>query len=123
MGARRPTWVRAKRIYESADPDDGWRVLVDRIWPRGISKERAALDAWWPEVAPSTELRKWFGHDPSRWAEFRRRYENELQGNDRFDELVAHARSQSITILFGARDTEHNQAVALVGLVERRLSR
>lgn len=113
--------VRAKRIYEPAEGQDGARVLVDRIWPRGISKERAALDAWCPEVAPSTELRKWFGHDARRWDEFRRRYEAELEGNDRFDALVEDARGHTVTLLYSARDTEHNQAVALAGFVEGRL--
>jgi len=113
--------VRAKRIYESAEARDGARVLVDRIWPRGISKERAALDAWCPEVAPSTELRKWFGHDARRWDAFQRRYEAELAGNERFDALVEDARERTVTLLYSARDTEHNQAVALAGFVERRL--
>jgi uncharacterized protein YeaO (DUF488 family) len=113
--------VRAKRIHEPAEAQDGARVLVDRIWPRGISKARAALDAWCPEVAPSTELRKWFGHDARRWEEFQRRYEAELEGNDRFDALVEDARGRTVTLLYSARDTEHNQAVALAGFVERRL--
>ncbi len=105
--------VVAKRIYEAASPDDGWRVLVDRIWPRGFSRDRAQLDAWLPEVAPSTELRNWFGHDPRRWDEFLRRYEKELAVNPRLEDLRAHITSGRVTLLYSARDTEHNQAVAL----------
>lgn len=116
--------VRTKRIYEASDrPGDGRRILVDRIWPRGISKERADLDAWCPEVAPSTELRRWFGHDPRRWAEFLRRYEAELASSEPFGDLVAQAEHGDVTLLYSARDTEHNQAVALAGFLERRLSR
>lgn len=115
--------VRTKRIYDPSGPDDGRRILVDRIWPRGITKDRAGLDEWCREVAPSTALRTWFGHDASRWAEFLRRYEAELEGNEHFDELVEQVRAGSITLLYSARDTDHNQAVALAGFLEDRLKR
>lgn len=106
--------LRVKRIYEAPDPTDGYRVLVDRIWPRGVSRERAALDAWMREIAPSTSLRRWFGHDASRWREFKRRYAAELEERqDLVAEVAAIARDRRVTLLFSARDTEHNQAVAL----------
>ena len=104
-----------KRVYEPADAADGFRVLVDRLWPRGISKEKAALDLWWKEIAPSGELRRWFGHDPEKWPEFRKRYRAEFRRNrDAVLAFKAKApRAGTITLLFGARDTEHNEAVAL----------
>jgi uncharacterized protein YeaO (DUF488 family) len=114
------TSVRVKRIYEPIDADDGHRVLVDRMWPRGITRERAALDAWMPEVAPSTELRKWFGHDPERWPEFQARYRAELADNPRIAELAAIAARETLTLLYSARDTSHNQAVALAAILDRR---
>ena len=106
--------MRVKRVYEPASPDDGMRVLVDRIWPRGISKSKARIDAWMKDVAPSTVLRKWFGHDPERWAEFRRRYRVELaEQPERLRELRALAREGPLTLVYSARDEEHNQAVVL----------
>ena len=111
--------VRVKRIYEPVEPGDGHRVLVDRIWPRGISRERAALDAWMPEVAPSTELRKWFGHDPERWLEFQARYRRELADNPVVADAAALAGRGTLTLLYSARDTEHNQAVALAAILGR----
>jgi uncharacterized protein YeaO (DUF488 family) len=110
--------VRVKRIYEPIDADDGHRVLVDRMWPRGVARERAALDAWMPEVAPSTELRKWFAHDPERWPEFRARYAAELVNNPRVAELAAIAARGTLTLLYSARDTSHNQAVALASVLD-----
>ena len=105
-----------KRIYEPPASDDGQRVLVDRIWPRGVSKESAALTLWLKEIAPSDELRKWFGHEPERWAEFQRRYRAELDGNG---EAVAQLRALlgkgRVTLLYGAHDEAHNNAVALAG--------
>jgi len=105
---------RVKRVYEPVSSGDGQRVLVDRIWPRGISKHTASLSLWLKEVAPSADLRKWFGHDASRWDEFRRRYRIELAGNE---ETVARLRglagSEPVTLLYGASDTLHNNAVAL----------
>ncbi|MFN8473818.1 MAG: DUF488 domain-containing protein [Anaerolineae bacterium] len=105
--------IRIKRVYEPPAAEDGARILVDRVWPRGLTKEAAHIDAWDKDVAPSTELRKWFGHDPARWDEFRRRYEAELAGNERLAELAEKARAADITLVYGARDTEHNQAVVL----------
>jgi uncharacterized protein YeaO (DUF488 family) len=106
--------VILKRAYEAASPDDGRRVLVDRLWPCGVSKEKAAVDLWLKEVAPSTALRQWFGHDPKRWDEFRRRYRAELDAND---EAVAQLRDVirkgRTTLVYGARDEAHNDAVVL----------
>jgi uncharacterized protein YeaO (DUF488 family) len=104
--------VRLKRVYEPAKRSDGYRVLIDRLWPRGVSRERAALDEWDPELALSTELRTWFGHDPGRFVEFRRRYVDELRGQrQRLTELRRRAREGTLTLVFSARDTEHNDAV------------
>ena len=113
--------IAVKRIYEAPDKADGQRVLVDRIWPRGVSKEHAALALWLKEIAPSDELRKWFGHEPARWAEFRERYRVELDGND---EAVAQLRGLlgegKVTLLYGAHDEAHNNAVALAGYLRGR---
>ena len=108
-----------KRIYEPVAPDDGQRVLVDRIWPRGISHERAALDAWIPDVAPSTELRRWFAHDPKRWRAFQTRYRAELDDNPHLEELRALGRRGTVTLLYGARDRERNQAVVLAAILNQ----
>ena len=106
--------VRLKRAYEPASPEDGVRVLVDRLWPRGLRKADAAIDRWMKDIAPSTELRQWFGHDPERWPEFRRRYAKELrQHATTVGELRELARHDTVTLVFGARDEEHNDAVAL----------
>jgi uncharacterized protein YeaO (DUF488 family) len=106
--------VRLKRVYEPALPEDGMRVLVDRLWPRGLRKADAAIDRWMKDIAPSTELRQWFGHDPERWSEFRRRYVRELQQHaTAVDELRELARHHTVTLVFSARDAEHNDAVAL----------
>lgn len=108
------TSYRLKRIYAAPAEDDGYRILVDRIWPRGVSKEKAALDSWCKEIAPSSQLRKWFGHVPERYDEFRRRYQNELQDNPamtEFRDLVAG--KPRVTLLFSAHDETMNQAVVL----------
>ena len=106
--------ITVKRIYEAPAKSDGYRVLVDRVWPRGMKKEDAALDAWSKELAPSTALRKWFGHDPARWEGFRHRYASELDAAaEHWRPLLAQASRHRITLLFGARDEEHNNAVAL----------
>lgn len=106
--------IQTKRVYDPADRKDGLRVLVDRLWPRGLSKERVQADQWVKDAAPGTELRKWFGHDPAKWDEFRKRYIAELNAKpevvERLLELAAKGR---VTLLFSARDTRHNQAVAL----------
>ena len=111
--------VRVKRIYEPAEEADGYRVLVDRLWPRGVSKDGASLDAWMREIAPSGELRRWFGHDVSRWREFKRRYAGELDTRqDLVAEILSMAKQRPVTLLYSARDTDHNQAVALARYLE-----
>ncbi|MER9054189.1 DUF488 domain-containing protein [Mesorhizobium sp. M0213] len=106
--------LAVKRIYEPPAPDDGQRVLVDRIWPRGIAKQDAALTLWLRDIAPSDALRKWFGHEPARWAEFQRRYSDELDRNgEALAELRALLREGKVTLLYGAHDEAHNNAVAL----------
>ena len=108
--------IALKRAYEEADANDGTRVLVDRLWPRGLSKERARVDAWLKEVAPSDELRRWFGHDPDKFAEFRKRYEAELaseSGKEAVTKLRELVKRGHVTLLFAARDMEHNNAVVL----------
>ncbi len=107
--------VKIKRVYEEVEKSDGFRVLVDRLWPRGLSKGSGSIDLWCKEVAPSTELRKWFGHDPKKWDGFRKKYIAELKGNkEAFDELKAVARRErAVTLLYAAKDEAHNQAVVL----------
>jgi uncharacterized protein YeaO (DUF488 family) len=110
--------VRIKRIYDAAEEGDGYRVLIDRVWPRGVSKERAEVDEWARELAVSTALRRWFGHEPSRFEEFRARYRRELaaQGK-RIEALRQRAQREPVTIVYGARDRKHNNAVVLAELV------
>jgi uncharacterized protein YeaO (DUF488 family) len=116
--------VRIKRIYDSADKDDGYRVLVDRIWPRGVSRQEAAVDEWARDIAPSPELRRWFGHKPHRFEEFRRRYADELGAQqEKLEPLRKRSRTGTVTLLFAARDTEHNNAAALADLLRRRSAR
>ncbi|GAA4332978.1 DUF488 domain-containing protein [Pigmentiphaga soli] len=106
--------LRLKRAYEPAGPDDGVRILVDRLWPRGLSKAKAALDDWMKDIAPSTELRQWFGHDPERWTEFQRRYRAELrQHAEQLERIRALAKAGTVTLVYGARDEAHNDAVVL----------
>ncbi len=106
--------IRVKRIYEPPEQADGYRLLVDRLWPRGVSREGTSLDTWMREVAPSSELRRWFGHDASRWQEFKRRYAVELDTRqDLVAEILTLARIRPVTLLYSARDPDHNQAVAL----------
>jgi uncharacterized protein YeaO (DUF488 family) len=113
--------VKLKRAYESPAAEDGTRILVDRLWPRGLTKEKAALDQWMKDIAPSTELRKWFGHDPARWREFRRRYAGELRHKpDLLDHLRSLARLGPITLVYSAHDEKHNDAVLLRELLLRR---
>lgn len=109
-----PANVRLKRAYEPAAASDGTRILVDRLWPRGVRKEDAVLDDWMKAIAPSAELRKWFGHDPARWPEFQRRYARELRRREKeIERLRALARTGPVTLVFGARDEAHNDAVVL----------
>jgi uncharacterized protein YeaO (DUF488 family) len=110
--------VRAKRAYDAAETGDGYRVLIDHVWPRGVSHERAQLDEWARELAPSDELRKWFDHDPARFAEFRARYRDELADqSQRLEELRRRARTGTLTIVYAARDRQHNNAVVLSELL------
>ena len=106
--------IKVRRIYDPPGRRDGKRILVDRLWPRGVKKENAAVDLWLREIAPSNKLRKWFGHDPDRWPEFRRRYRRELEEKaDLVRELSSAARKGTITLLYSAKDTEHNNALVL----------
>jgi uncharacterized protein YeaO (DUF488 family) len=114
--------VRLKRAYEAASADDGYRVLVDRLWPRGLSRSRAQLDQWEKDLAPSSELREWFGHEPGRFPEFRRRYVDELRTNaERLTALRRRARSGTVTLVYSAHDSEHNDAVVLAEVLRRGL--
>jgi uncharacterized protein YeaO (DUF488 family) len=106
--------VKIKRVYEQPDHEDGTRILVDRLWPRGLTKERARVDIWLKEIAPSTELRKWFSHDPQKWGEFGERYRRELKLHaEQFSQLQQEAAGGPITLLYGAKDERHNEAVIL----------
>ena len=111
--------ILLKRAYEDAAEDDGQRVLVDRLWPRGVSRERAQLALWLKEIAPSTELRKWFAHDPAKWQEFQARYKQELDDNaDVVQRLVAMVKAGKVTLVYGGRDTAHKDAVVLKAYLE-----
>jgi uncharacterized protein YeaO (DUF488 family) len=110
---------RIKRIYEPAAEDDGMRVLVDRVWPQGITRFDARIARWDREVAPTIELRRWFGHRPERWEEFQRRYRSELTHNPAVTELRKLGKAQSVTLLYAARDTQHNHATVLVAVLNR----
>ncbi|NKK93920.1 DUF488 domain-containing protein (plasmid) [Rhizobium leguminosarum] len=113
-----PDRVKLKRAYETPTADDGIRVLVDRLWPRGIKKSEAAIDHWLKELAPSTELRRWFGHDPARWVEFRRRYMAEIEEHrDELDRLRALMSEGTVTLVYSAHDETHNDAVVLEELL------
>lgn len=113
---RRPS---LKRVYEPGTGTDGTRILVDRLWPRGLSQQAAAVDEWLKDIAPSAELRKWFGHDPARWDEFQRRYRAELAGNEAATaRLLEFARKGHVTLVYAARDSEHNNAVVLADFVQ-----
>lgn len=116
--------IDLKRTYDAPAKSDGHRILVDRIWPRGITKDDLQIDAWLKAVAPSDQLRKWFGHDPTKWDEFKKRYAGELEQHaDALEQLVEIARAGDVTLVFSAKDTEHNNAVALKEHLERRLKR
>jgi len=107
--------LRLKRVYEAPQKEDGFRILVGRLWPRGLSKERAKIDLWLKEIAPSDALRKWFSHDPAKWDEFRKRYAKELKGREELLENVRRLEKEKkvVTLVFAAKDEEHNNAVAL----------
>lgn len=111
--------IETRRIYDDSERRGGYRVLVDRIWPRGVSKEDANIDRWAKEVAPSTDLRKWFGHEVEKWKEFRSRYRKELGAHrDELEELIRDADHERIILLYGAKDTEHNHAIVLREVME-----
>lgn len=112
--------LRLKRVYERAQEDDGKRILVDRLWPRGLSKTDAKVDAWPKDLAPSPALRRWFGHDPQKWSEFRERYRHELEKNrDAAEALKREIGGSKATLLYGARDEEHNHAIVLREFIEK----
>lgn len=112
--------IKLKRVYEQPSPDDGLRILVDRLWPRGLTKQRAAVDLWMKDVAPSTELRKWFNHDPAKWEQFQIRYRKELQEKkEALKDLKQKSKRQALTLVYGARDEEHNEALVLKKVLER----
>ncbi len=116
--------IQTKRVYEPASPRDGKRFLVERLWPRGIKKENLKMDAWLKDVAPSTELRQWFGHDPAKWEEFKQRYRTELRSKaNALTPLLYAARRGNMTLLYSARDQEHNNAVVLKEYLEKQLNR
>ena len=112
--------IRIKRIYDQAASDDGFRILVDRLWPRGLSKEKAKVDLWLRDIAPSDSLRKWFSHDPRKWVDFRIRYEMELKGKRELLHKIKQAEREkgTVTILYSARDEKHNNAVVLSALLK-----
>ncbi|MEJ2552724.1 MAG: DUF488 domain-containing protein [Gammaproteobacteria bacterium] len=111
--------IRLKRVYDPPTPEDGYRVLVDRIWPRGLGKDRAKIDLWLKDIAPSTALRRWFNHDPEKWHEFERRYRRELAGlSDLLDQVKGRAKASRVTLLYAAKNTRYNNAVALKSFLE-----
>ena len=116
--------VRLKRAYEPAHASDGRRILVDRLWPRGLSKRKLAIDEWMKELSPSSALRRWFQHDPRKWLEFRRRYKRELREHAALvDQLARVASRRRVTLVFGARDEVHNDAVVLAEVIRARMKR
>jgi uncharacterized protein YeaO (DUF488 family) len=116
--------LRLKRAYEPPDASDGQRILIDRLWPRGLSKKQVAIDEWMKELSPSTELRRWFHHDAEKWLEFQRRYKRELrQHADLVEQLARRASRRRVTLVFAARDEAHNDAVVLAGVIRTRMKR
>ncbi len=112
--------LKVKRVYEKAEPSDGTRFLVERLWPRGMKKEALEMDAWLKDVAPSSDLRRWFGHDPSKWDEFQKRYWSELKNNpDAWSPILRAVKQGDVTLLYSAHDTEHNNALALMRFLEK----
>jgi len=112
--------IKIKRVYEAPAKDDGMRILVDRLWPRGLTKQKAAIDLWLKEIAPTAELRKWFAHDPKKWTEFRKKYLQELKENKEQVSIIKdHLKQGAVTLVYGARDQEHNEANVLEELLNR----
>lgn len=114
--------IRIKRIYDTPEEKDGFRILVDRLWPRGLKKERAKVDMWLKEIAPGDALRKWFSHDPAKWDEFKKRYFEELkEKKELLYIIIERSKTDAITLLYGARDRDYNNAVALKEFIEKKL--
>ena len=114
--------VQTKRAYETPSPQDGYRVLVDGLWPRGLTKEKLRVDEWMRAIAPSATLRKWYGHKPEKWEEFRRRFRAELEKPPRkelLDELIKRARKEKVTLVFGARDAQHSNATVIAEMIRQ----
>lgn len=116
---KKETQLQMKRVYEEVASDDGFRVLTERLWPRGVTKERAALDLWMKGVAPGDKLRKWFGHDPDKWEEFREKYRRELFGSEEVEKLLEIVgKHEKVTLVYASKDEEHNSTVVLLGLLK-----
>jgi uncharacterized protein YeaO (DUF488 family) len=114
--------IETERVYEAPRKKGAYRVLVDRLWPRGLRKDEVHVNLWLKEIAPSTELRKWFAHDPAKWNQFKRRFFHELESRqESVDQLIASAKGRPLVLLYGAKDTKHNQAVALKEYLEHRV--
>ncbi len=113
--------IRIKRVYDDPEDNDGKRYLVDRLWPRGIKKEDLTIEDWVKEAAPSSDLRKWFGHDAQKWTEFAKAYQEELEKNDAWTPIAEAAREGDVTLLYSARDRDHNQAVVLKSFLEKKI--
>jgi len=112
--------LKIKRVYDPVSADDGKRILIDRLWPRGIKKEKAHIDEWLKEIAPSNELRRWYSHDPAKWAEFKKRYRKEIAGEaERLKKIKVEARKQTVTLLFSSKELERNNAVALKEMLDQ----
>jgi uncharacterized protein YeaO (DUF488 family) len=113
--------IKIKRIYDSSSKEDGYRILVDRLWPRGLTKEKASIDLWLKEIAPSDELRKWFSHDAAKWEEFKKRYEKELAGKQELlgEIMQLEKEKHVVTLLYSTKETERNNAVALQGFLKK----
>lgn len=118
--------LKIKRAYDKSESADGERILIDRLWPRGVSKERAHLDEWQKDLAPSTELRKWFGHDPKKWAEFKKRYAKELEAPEKkklLEDIARRATNGTVTLIYGAKDTEHSDVKVLEELITKMMAK
>lgn len=112
--------INIKRVYETPETSDGNRILIDRLWPRGLTKEKADIYLWLKEIAPSSDLRKWFGHDPVKWEEFKKKYHAELKANKQvMQKLISEIKKENVTLVYGARDEEHNDAVVLKQYLEK----
>ncbi len=113
--------IKIKRVYEKPAAEDGFRILIDRLWPRGLTKEKAAVDLWLKEIAPSADLRKWFNHDPKKWAEFKERYHKEImQNKEALNVIKDQLKKGNTTLVYGARDEEHNDAVVLLNELKKK---